>query len=174
MERAGRATDLREHAERATEEVRAKRAGLDDEDADPERRDLGGEAFGEAFEAMFHCAVGSEARCSGESADARDLDDGTAAALSHVRKDGARGSDGAEEHRLECSPKFLVRGLLHRAQDAVARVVDEDVDLAEALEGPRECSRGLVFFYYPSRAQIAPKVQAMIDFFKLPARVKRR
>jgi len=31
-----------------------------------------------------------------------------------------------------------------------------------------------LFFYYPSRAQIAPKVQAMVDFFKLPSRVKRR
>lgn len=28
--------------------------------------------------------------------------------------------------------------------------------------------------YYPSRAQIAPKVQAFVDFFKLPSRLKRR
>ena len=31
-----------------------------------------------------------------------------------------------------------------------------------------------LFVYYPSRAQVAPKVQTMIDFFKLPSRVKRR
>ncbi len=31
-----------------------------------------------------------------------------------------------------------------------------------------------LYLYYPSRAQIAPKVQAFVDFFKLPSRVKRR
>jgi DNA-binding transcriptional LysR family regulator len=31
-----------------------------------------------------------------------------------------------------------------------------------------------LFLYYPSRAQIAPKVQALVDFLKLPSRIKRR
>lgn len=31
-----------------------------------------------------------------------------------------------------------------------------------------------LYFYYPSRAQVAPKVQALVDFFKFPSRVKRR
>jgi len=30
-----------------------------------------------------------------------------------------------------------------------------------------------LFLYYPSRAQIAPKVQALVDFFKLPSRKRR-
>jgi DNA-binding transcriptional LysR family regulator len=30
-----------------------------------------------------------------------------------------------------------------------------------------------LFLYYPSRAQIAPKVQAFVGFFKLPSRIKR-
>lgn len=31
-----------------------------------------------------------------------------------------------------------------------------------------------LFLYYPSRAQIAPKVRALVDFLKLPSRIKRR
>ncbi len=31
-----------------------------------------------------------------------------------------------------------------------------------------------LFLYYPSRAQIAPKVQAFVDFFRMPSRIKRR
>lgn len=31
-----------------------------------------------------------------------------------------------------------------------------------------------LFLYYPSRAQIAPKLRALVDFLKLPSRIKRR
>src|SRR5918911_603707 len=66
-------------------------------------------------------------------ADVQDVDDAAPAPLLHLRPDQARESDGGEELQIEVLAPDLVRDLLEGQRSGRAGVVDQDIDLAEAV-----------------------------------------
>lgn len=57
-----------------------------------------------------------------------------AASLAHVRQNGACDVQQPEHIRIEQAPDVFSTGFFHRAKERDARIVDKDVDVAEAVE----------------------------------------
>ena len=117
--------------QRAAGPVGAERAGLDDQDLDPERRDLLGERFGQALDGELGRRVIAGAGKADEAAHRRDVDDRARLLGPHDRQHRARHRGEAEKIGLEHGADVGVLALLDRGEIAVAGVVDEDVDAAE-------------------------------------------
>jgi hypothetical protein len=79
-------------------------------------------------------AVRAEAGHGDHAAHRADLDDRAGAALAHVRERRPGQRDRAEVHRLHHVAEVVGLDLLDRADGAVAGVVDEHVEAAEAVE----------------------------------------
>ena len=104
-------------------------------DRDAARRELAGRRLGQPDEPGLRRAVVRLAHLAGLPGHRRDVDDPPAPRLEHRAGDGLGHPEGAEQVRLE----DLAPRLLAHPHDQVvagdARVVDEDVDLAERIEG---------------------------------------
>lgn len=77
--------------------------------------------------------VGAEGRVRDDAAYGRDLDDVARALLAEDREDRLRDMKNAEEVRFELVAQLLLGDLLDRSEEAVARIVDDDVDRPERL-----------------------------------------
>ncbi len=130
----GVGAESRERCIRSAAELGAERAGLDDQHADAERCDLGRQRLGHPLERELRRAVGAESGRRDLAAHRAHLHDRAAALRAHMRQHRLRQGDGAEEHRVHERAQLAGVDLLDRADRAVAGVVDEHVDAAEALE----------------------------------------
>ncbi len=120
----------------AAEEVGAEGAGLDDGDVDAERGEFGGEGFGEAFDGELGGVVEAPAGAADEAADGGEIEDVAAALFAEVRQEGAGDVDEAEDVGVEDRHELVFGDLFEGSGDAVAGVVDEDVDAAEVRRWP--------------------------------------
>ena len=118
----------------ARTELGAKRAGLDDQYANPEWGDLGCERFGDGLERELRRAVGAEPGGCELTAHRADLDDRPVSALAHAGQHRLEEPDGADEHRLVPSLELVDVDLLHRADRSIAGIVDEHVDAPEPVD----------------------------------------
>lgn len=94
------------------------------------RGDLCRKRLGQAFEGELGRRVGTDSGECEPAAHAAHLHDGAGPLTAHVRQHRADQRRGAEEVQIHQVPQFLVGGLLHRPDQAEARVVDDDVDAA--------------------------------------------
>jgi hypothetical protein len=123
-------------------------AGADGGDADAFVAELGMEALGETYEGEFAGDVGEEMGRRDLAADGGDVDDGGAspgASFEHVGKDGVGGVEGCEEvggHGAAVGGEGLV---FYGADFDDTGVVDEDIDVAEVLDGVVDEAGGLVW-----------------------------
>ena len=94
--------------------------------------ELGGKRLREAFYGELGGVVEAPPGRANESADRGEIDDMTGAALAEVREKGAGDADEAEDVGLEDGHELIFGSFLDGAGEAIAGVVDEDVDRAEA------------------------------------------
>jgi hypothetical protein len=116
---------------RRTGPVRAHPAGLHDRDADAQRPDLLREHLGKTSDGPLRGLVRRDPLRRAAPADRRDLDDVAGALLAEEWKRGARDVHDAEEVRLDLRAEIVLRDVFDRADVRVARVVDDDVEVAE-------------------------------------------
>src|SRR5487761_1016734 len=96
---------------------------------------LGGEGLAGLLQGSLGGAVRAGTGQGHQSHHAADLDDAAAAAGSHVRQDQAGQPHRPEEQYVELVAELLPGSLLDRADDPVARVVDQYVDAAMRGQG---------------------------------------
>jgi hypothetical protein len=89
---------------------------------------------GQPFDRELRRAIDAPAREGGIADDRRDVDDVTLARAAQMGQDGAGDLEQAEDVGLELALDLLRGRLLDRGQQAVAGVVHEDVDAAEAVD----------------------------------------
>ncbi len=111
-------------------------AELGDRDANTRLRDLAGERLAQPFERPLAGVVEPEQRHRTHPAGARDLHDAPASLPAQVRQDGLTDPERAEQVRVEVPAGLAFRHLLHPADEAVAGVVDDDVQTSEARDPP--------------------------------------
>ena len=121
--------------ERASGEVGAKCAGLDDGDRDAERGKLTAQRPTEPFDGGFGCGVIAGSHRGQLSTDRGDVDDGPAAAGAHARQDRLDHRDRPEEVRFKQGANIGVVTFFDGSAVTVSGVVDQDVDTAEPLLG---------------------------------------
>ena len=125
---------LRAFQRAALEEVRAEEARLHGRREDAQGGQLDGQRLGQPFDRELRRAIDAPAREGGIADDRRDVDDVTLARAAQMGQDGAGDLEQAEDIGLELALDLLRGRLLDRGQQAVAGVVDEDVDAAEAVD----------------------------------------
>jgi hypothetical protein len=135
--------------------VGAERAGLDDNDLDPERPDLLGKRFRHAFDSKLARRVVARAGKADEAAHRRYVDDRARLLRPHDRQDGASQRREAKHIGLEHRPNVGVVALLDRREIAVAGVVDEDVDPAEPGHGRLDRGVDLILSVHVERKREA-------------------
>ncbi len=111
-------------------EAGAQAAGSDIGDLDSELGDFGGQGLGQAFQGPFAGAIDAGAGPDGQARDRGDIDDPPGPAGAHGRQDGLQQGQRTDDIGLELGADLVERGLLDRPDQAVAGVVDQDVDLA--------------------------------------------
>ena len=120
-------------------------AGFDESDADVERLQFNGEAFGEGFEGPLGSAVGGERRIGDAPSDGGDVNDAAGTALAHVGDDGLDAAEGAEVVGFHGGTEISEWHFLDGADALDAGIVDEDVDGAvEYLNGRDGGGDGLI------------------------------
>ncbi|MCY1524804.1 hypothetical protein D9M68_597580 [compost metagenome] len=97
----------------------------------------------EAFHGELGGAVHAPAVIGLVTAQRRDVDDAAGALAAHVRQHRAGNVEQAEDVGRVDALDFGGAGFLHRAEDAVAGVVQQDVDAAEALDALGDRRMGL-------------------------------
>ena len=121
--------------ERASGPIGAEGARLDDNDLDSERRAFRRQRLGESFNGEFCRRVIARPGKADEAADRGDVDDRPRLLGAHDREHRARHGGEAKEIGLEHGAHVGVVAFLDRGEIAVAGVIDEDVDAAEASLG---------------------------------------
>jgi hypothetical protein len=96
--------------------------------------EFGGEHFGKTTDGPLRRLVGRHARGADAATDGGDVDDVTAATLTHMAYSGAGEIHHAEEIGFDLRAIVGGRHLLERDELAVTRVVDEHIELAERVE----------------------------------------
>lgn len=130
--------DLGRLGGRAGGEVGAHRAGLDDRRAHAEVRDLFVQRFAEALDGELGGGVGALAGENGRDAFERgDLHDVAGALAAQLRQCRPGHVEHAEDVGLELPAQLVVGDLLERAEQAIAGVVDHDVDCRRVMLGYR-------------------------------------
>lgn len=109
-------------------------ARLDEGDLDAEGVEFVGEGFGVAFEGELGGGVEAMARDADESGEGGDVDDSALAPGAEVGQEGLGESDGAEEVGFEEVVDLVDGGFFSGAVEDGAGVVDEDIDVACAVE----------------------------------------
>ncbi len=99
---------------------------------DAELGHLRGQRLAETFERPFRGVIEAEVGEGVDAADRRDLDDVAGALRAHDRQRRLRHPQRAEHVGLDLRAGFLLADLLDRAELAVAGIVDDDVEPAEA------------------------------------------
>ena len=112
----------------ATKEVGAKGTGLDEGDVDAERGELLRESFREAFDGELGGVVVAPAGGADETGDGGDVEDVTAALLAEMRQQSLGNADEAEDVGVEHRHELVFGDFFDCSGEAVAGVVDEDVD----------------------------------------------
>lgn len=139
LERARRRPCIRSqsisHLGAAVTEFGASAARLDDGDADPERGDLLGYGFAEAFDAPFGGVVQRVACERHLPAVAGQLNDAPAACFSHMWQNRADQLNASGQVGGHDRVDLLVGEFLGCAEHAVASIADHDVDSAETADG---------------------------------------
>ncbi len=120
----------------AVAEPGPRAAGLDDRDADAERGDLLAHRLGEPLDAPLGGVVHRPAGERGLAAVGGELDDPAAALGPQVRQGRADQLDRAGQVGRDDVVDLVVGQLLGRAEQAVAGVIDDDVDPPELGERP--------------------------------------
>jgi hypothetical protein len=115
------------------EEVGAEVARLDDGDLDTEVGDLRRERLGQALQCELARAVERPARHGGQPEDRRDVDDVPALLPAQDRQRRPQNVPHTDHLHVEHVADIAGAGLLHRGQEAVAGVVDDDVEAVEPL-----------------------------------------
>ena len=110
--------------------VRLDAARFDEGDLDAERLDLHPEGVGECLDGEFGDMVPSPEIEHDLAGDGRDVDDGSAPLLPHVRQDELRQPGQAEDINLQLPAGFFDGHVLDGAEGAVTGIVDQDVDPA--------------------------------------------
>lgn len=135
---------LRPEIHRPPRPVRPESAGLDASELDaPLWLQLLLQSFREAFHRPLAGAVDAERRHAALAADGRDLLDaaaGRGVLLAHGLEGCARDVQKAVEIHVHLSPDLLIGQAFEFAREAVAGVVDDDVDAAEVCDGLGEGS----------------------------------
>jgi hypothetical protein len=101
---------------------------------DAEWRDLGAQRFHPSLEAELRCRVGGTELKAGDARARRDRDDLARALFAHDREDRARDVHGAKKGCRQLLLDLLGRQLFEVAGLEVARIIDQHVDAAEAVE----------------------------------------
>ena len=122
---------------RVAEDRRRDDAGLDDGDANAERRDLERERFAERLDGELGGAVGRLVHRGDAAEDRRHVDDRAAAALAHPREHRLGEADRPPVVGLEERPVLVLRVGLGGAGVRQAGVVDQHVDAALGLDDLR-------------------------------------
>src|SRR6266496_1242862 len=117
------------------EQLGAEEAGFDEHRADAERRDLGGQRLDPALDAELRRGVGRDELLSGDTGSRGDRHDEPRALGAHDGQHGAGDVHRAEQEDLDLCPEVLRGDLLEEPGIEVACVVDEDVDVAKAVDG---------------------------------------
>src|SRR4051794_99475 len=131
---------------RAAEEVGAKPARLHDRDVYAERGQLVVQRLGYALKGELGRAVQARRRNGREAAHGADVQDVSGALGPQCRQCRPQRVEHAEDVDVEQRPGSLVGDLLDRADEAVAGVVDHDVDPAESGQAGLHRSHQLLWF----------------------------
>ena len=121
-------------SERPAQSVR-KGPGLDDGDAQAERREFGGQRLRQAFDGEFGGVVVAGAGKADEAADGADIHHVAGAAGAHAGQRRLGHGDEAEHVGFEHGAYFGILAFLDGGQVAVAGVVHEHVQAAELRLG---------------------------------------
>ena len=113
---------------------------------DSQRRDLLGERLRQPFNGEFGRRVIAGAGKTDETTHRGDVDDRPRLLGAHDRQHGARHRGEAEEIGVEHRAHVAVVAFLNSREIAIASVVDEDVDAAEAGLGGFDRSVDLILF----------------------------
>jgi hypothetical protein len=111
-------------------EAGAQAARGDVGDLDPQLGHLGGQGLGQAFQRPLAGAIDAGAGPDGQARNRGDIDDPPRPTSAHGRQHGLQHRQRADDIGLELGADLVERGLLDRSDQAVAGVVDQDVDLA--------------------------------------------
>ena len=104
------------------------------------------------------------------AAHAGDIDDRAAPAGTHARQDGARQGGGAEKIGFHERPELALRGLLQRADNGIAGIVDRDVDGAEMVLGGSDRALGVAGTVDIERDDQEPRLRLGLELRKLGGR----
>src|SRR5258707_5652304 len=118
--------------QRIGREICAEGAGFDNHHLDAERRDLLRQGLRHAFERELRRGVGTRASERKLAAEARHVDDRAAPLPAQMRQYSPGDGQGAEEIGLYLRAEFGLWRLLNGTDDAIAGIVDENVDAAKA------------------------------------------
>ena len=116
------------------QQVRAEEARFDERDLDAEPLDLGRDRQRKALDRELRCGVGGAVLEPDHTRQRADVDDVARPLLPHDRQHGAHHVHHAIEVRRELAFEFGDGHLFEIAEQAVAGVVDRDVDPAEPLD----------------------------------------
>jgi hypothetical protein len=87
-------------------------------------------------DSKFRRHIGQHHRETGLADNRGDVDDAAALLIDHTLHEGARGQEQAARIDVHDTVVFLVRNVLHRPRlRPDARIVDEDVDATERIQG---------------------------------------
>ena len=136
---------LRRTLRRSAAPVRRETARLDDGHLDPEAGHLGGEGLAETLEPPLRCMVKTHGRECVDPADRRYLHDMSRSLGTHDRQCGLRHPECTEQIRFQLGPCLGLTDLFYGAEKPVARVVDYDIEPAEALMRKPNRGRGCGF-----------------------------
>ena len=114
------------------ENAGAEVPGLDDEDVDPERRELDPERLADRLERLLRRRVETIEGCRKPGTHRRDVDDHPGSLPSHRREDRPDQAERTEEIAVEHGARNVVVDLLDRRNDDPSGVVHEHV---EAVRG---------------------------------------
>jgi hypothetical protein len=135
---------LRHLPQRAASERCPECPGLDDQDLDAQRTDFLRQRLGHSLQGEFRRGVGAEPGERQLAAHGGDVDDRADPLRPRRGQGGLNHRNRTEEHRLHDRSEFGHRGFLDGAHDAVAGVVDQDVDTSEPSDGGPDGGVGLV------------------------------